>query len=103
MSKRKLLGLTLAALLLTTILLSVSLIERALAQSGGSYDLSWWTVGSGGDTVSGGGYTLMGTAGQPDAGTPLTGGGYTLTGGFWPSEVSGGGQGVYLPIILKSY
>ena len=44
------------------------------------YDLSWWTVDGGGTTLSTGeGYTLGGTAGQPDAGV-LTGEGYTLAG-----------------------
>ena len=44
------------------------LASVALAQSGGSYDLSWWTVDGGGATFNtGGGYSLGGTAGQPDA------------------------------------
>jgi len=67
-----------------------------------TYDLSWWSVDSGGATFStGGAYELGGTIGQPDAGT-LTGGGYTLGGGFW-----GGGvvvaveYKVYLPLVLR--
>jgi LPXTG-site transpeptidase (sortase) family protein len=53
-----------------------------LAQSGG-YDISWWTVDSGGETFSTGGtYRLGGTIGQPDAGEH-SGGDYTLYGGFW--------------------
>ena len=52
------------------------------AQAGG-FDLSWFTVDGGGAMSSaGGGYTLDGTAGQPDAGT-TSGGGYTVDGGFW--------------------
>ena len=48
-------------------LLQVS--SLALAQSGGGYDLSWSTVDGGGGTFSeGGGYSLGGTVGQPDAG-----------------------------------
>ncbi|MFQ5593551.1 MAG: hypothetical protein ACE5HA_05330 [Anaerolineae bacterium] len=47
------------------------------------YDLTWWTVDGGGATVNGGGYTLMGTNGQPESGPVLTGGGYSLVGGFW--------------------
>jgi len=54
----------------------------ALAQSDGSFDLSWNTVDGGGGTSSGGSYELSGTIGQPDAGT-LSGGSYTLLGGFW--------------------
>lgn len=75
-----------------------------LAQSGGSYDLSWATVDGGGGTVStGGAYSLVGTVGQPDAGL-LTGGPYALGGGFW-----GGGAvpvaldyPVFLPLLMRS-
>jgi len=52
------------------------------AQSGGSYELSWFTVDGGGGTSAGDIYTVTGTIGQPDAGY-LTGGAYTVTGGFW--------------------
>ncbi|HEY77478.1 MAG TPA: hypothetical protein G4O00_15080 [Thermoflexia bacterium] len=72
-----------------------------LAQSGGGYDLSWYTVDNGGYTFSSGGdYTLGGTVGQPDAGAAMTGGGYTLVGGFWGGEA--GGYRVYLPLVLKN-
>ena len=74
-------------------------ISTTLAQSGGGtstndlrsslstgYDLSWSTVDGGGYTWSeGGGYTLGGAIGQPDAGAEHNGGGYTLRGGFWHS------------------
>jgi hypothetical protein len=59
-------------------------------------------VDGGGATFStGGGYSLGGTAGQPDAGV-LTGGGYTLGGGFW----KGGAlflpqHRIYLPLVLR--
>ncbi len=56
-----------------------------LAQSGGPYDLTWSTIDGGGATaVTGGVYSLGGTAGQPDAGLS-TGGVYSLQGGFWYS------------------
>lgn len=90
--KQTMIFLTLAAVLL--------LVPVALAQSGGSYDLTWNTVDSGGTTFStGGDYSLGGTIGQPDAGL-LTGGDYTLAGGFW-----GGGAveyKVYLPLVLRN-
>ncbi len=75
------------------------------AQSGGGYDLGWNTMDNGGVTfASGGGYTLGGTAGQPDAAV-WSGGGYTLAGGFWHAGVGGGappgGSRVYLPIVVK--
>jgi hypothetical protein len=49
---------------------------------------------------AGGGYTLGGTAGQPDAGL-LTGGGYTLAGGFWTGSLFG--SRVYLPLVLRNH
>ena len=70
-------GRTLLALAALLLLASV-----ALAQFGDGYDLSWWTVGGGGATFStGGGYSLGGTVGQPDAGV-LIDSDYTLVGGF---------------------
>lgn len=94
----KILRLTFYALF--PIALLTFLAPVVLAQSGGGYDLSWWTVDGGGYTWSeGGGYALGGTIGQPDAGV-LQGSGYTLAGGFW------GGVGVqyrlYLPLVLRS-
>jgi hypothetical protein len=72
----------------------------ALAQPG-AYDLSWWTVDGGGFTFShGGGYTLGGTAGQPDPGL-LTGGGYTLGGGFWGSSAAPVEHRIYLPLVMR--
>ncbi len=78
----------------------------AYAQAGGGYDLTWNTIDGGGatrSTGSGGGYSLGGTAGQPDAAT-WTGGGYTLAGGFWHAALgAGGGASVYLPIIVRNH
>ena len=75
-----------------------------LAQSGAGYDLTWSTVDGGGGTFSvGGGYSLGGTAGQPDAGL-LTGGAYSLAGGFWSGGVPAGGPyRVYLPVALRNH
>jgi len=74
-----------------------------VAQSGGGYDLSWSTVDGGGYTFStGGGFSLGGTAGQPDAGL-LAGGQYSLAGGFWPGAPLVGYYRVYLPLILHNY
>lgn len=53
-----------------------------------TYDLTWNTIDGGGATFSsGGGYTLGGTIGQPDAGE-MAGGGYSLRGGFWPGALT---------------
>ena len=74
----------------------------AYAQTGGVYDLTWWTVDGGGETsISGGEYTLLSTGGQPDAEVPISGGQYTLLSGFWPGE-SSLVSGVFLPVIMKS-
>lgn len=53
------------------------------AQSGGGYELRWFTIDAGGGTSTGGPYSLSGTIGQPDAGALMTGGTYSLVGGFW--------------------
>jgi len=69
--------------LLLVLLLLLAFATGVSAQTGGGYDLTWNTVDGGGYTWSeGGGYSLGGTVGQPDAGV-LSGGEYTLAGGFW--------------------
>jgi hypothetical protein len=80
-------------LLFLTILLFFS--NPAHAQS---FAIPWWTVDGGGGTSTGGGYTLSGTIGQPDAGM-MTGGGYSLIGGFWSFEAQ---HYLFLPLILKN-
>jgi hypothetical protein len=88
-------------LIFTLVLVFVLLVSGA-ALAAGSYDLSWWTVDSGGGTSSGNGYTLNGTLGQPDAGTLASGGGYTLAGGFWHGGVATSTETiVYLPLVTK--
>lgn len=49
---------------------------------GQTYSIDWHTIGGGGGTSTGSGFSLSATVDQFDAGT-LTGGGYTLDGGFW--------------------
>ena len=66
-----------------------------LAQNSG-YDLSWWTVDSGGGSSTGGSFTLQGTIGQPDTG--VLGGAYTLSGGYWTAKSL---RGIYLPIVIR--
>ena len=60
---------------------------RAAAQApdgaDATYSLTWWTVDGGGASFGYSGYTLGGTAGQPDAAVPRSGGVYTLRAGFW--------------------
>jgi hypothetical protein len=73
----------------------------AVALPGAGYDLSWFTIDSGGGTASSGHYTMTGTAGQPEPGAALQGGGYVLTGGFWPGAAAG--CRLYVPMVLKSW
>lgn len=54
----------------------------ASAQTGGSYDLSWFTVDSS-QTITGDTYQLDGSVGQADASTIQSGGQFELSGGFW--------------------
>jgi hypothetical protein len=82
------------------VVLVAAVVPMTLAQTG--YDLSWWTVDGGGATlITGEGYRLSGTAGQPDAGV-LAGGGYALLGGFWRGgKVGGQSYVVYLPLVMR--
>lgn len=70
-----------------------------VAQTGGNFGLTWFTVDSGGGLSQGGAYTVHGTIGQPDAGT-LNGGSYTLAGGFWGGLASRPYE-TYLPIVIR--
>ena len=93
------------ASLLLALLLLLLLAGVALAQvPQQTYTLDWWTVdGSGGMFSTDSGYSLGGTAGQPDPGV-LSGGGYELGGGFWGGGAPTPGQryGIYLPLVLRN-
>jgi len=69
-----------SVLVLGTLALATSL---SLSQS---FRIDWSTIDGGGGTSTGGGYSLSGTIGQPDAGA-MSGGGFTLSGGFWGALV----------------
>jgi hypothetical protein len=88
--------------LLVALVLLLGVAGAALAQTGGGYDLTWWTVDGGGGRLEGGGYVLDSTAGQADAGPALSGGGYGLAGGFWVG-VAGGESMIYLPLLMRSF
>ena len=64
-------------------LAAATLPAFALNATAQSYSIDWHTIDGGGGTSTGGGYSVSGTIGQPDAGGPMTGGNYSLTGGFW--------------------
>jgi hypothetical protein len=90
--------------LIIILLLIVSAVGVAHAQSGGGYNLEWNTTDGGGAMyATGGGYELGGTIGQPDAAT-WQGSGYTLSGGFWhagripvPAKYR-----IFLPLVMRN-
>lgn len=70
----------------TALLGCILLIVPAAGQSGGDYDLSWYTIDGGSGVSAGGDFQLFATIGQPDANTVvMTGGEFQLTGGLWPA------------------
>ena len=74
---------------------------RADEPNSPGYTLDWYTLDGGGRTGGvGTGYTLQGTAGQPDAAV-WQGGRYTLAGGFWPGAASARQYRVYLPLLTR--
>ncbi len=90
--------LALFALLLLLSAALPSLAPNVEAQSGGGYDLTWYTIDSGGaQNLQSGSYTLSGTIGQVDAGSQ-SGGSYALKGGYWVELF---GYRLELPLILK--
>ena len=64
-------------IIITGLLLALPTLH---AQTG--YTNKWSTVDGGGQSSTGGVYTISGTAGQPDAGV-MRRGEYTVNGGFW--------------------
>jgi hypothetical protein len=91
--------LTAFGLVMVVAVLSTAVILAAPQGPSAGFSVPWWTVDSGGGTSQGGGYTVSGTAGQPDAGT-LSGGGYALTGGYWSGALSNEFI-TYLPQITR--
>ncbi len=73
-------------LILPAAILAGALAAPALAQTGGGFDLSWWTVDCGGGVSASGPFSMTMSLGQPDAGQ-MSGGAFTLSGGF----LGGGG------------
>jgi hypothetical protein len=95
MRKRK--SLALLAAFLCSLLLTV------FALASGSYSINWWVVGGGGGPITGGGYAINSTIGQPVVGVAKDTG-YELCSGFWCSEfVAVVEYRIYLPIVLRNY
>lgn len=67
---------------LLSVLLSTALVAGPPA--GDDFVISNSTIDNGGGLSTGGGFTLTGTIGQPDANAQLSSGGnFQLAGGFW--------------------
>lgn len=63
--------------------ISAGLLALTANLSAQSFSIDWHTIDGGGGASAGGGFSVNGTIGQPDAGASLAGGGFALTGGFW--------------------
>jgi hypothetical protein len=93
MKKRKWFFLSLALLL--------ALVPIVLVSANGVFDLSWWSVDGGGDRSGGGAYSLLGVAGQPDAGL-LQGGNFSLAGGYLGGAAAlTPRQNLFLPLVVR--
>lgn len=66
----------------STIIILVIAVSSVLAQSSANFDLSENVIASGGGTSSGPTFTLIGSIGQPLAGTTSSSANFRLTGGF---------------------
>ena len=89
------------SVVIALLLLSLTTMT-VVAQSGGSYDLTWSSIDDGGGDISGGSFALIGAIGQSDAGA-LHGGSYTLSSGFLAGidSTTTMSYDVYLPLILR--
>jgi hypothetical protein len=89
-------------LCITILLLILLVISPTTLAALDAFDLNWWTVDSGGGQSNGGNYSILGVAGQPDAGV-VHGGDFILAGGFL-SGVTAPHPPVYnilLPLVIK--
>ncbi len=62
----------------------ILMLLLSVSTANADYSINWHTIDGGGGTSAGGDYSLVGTIGQPDAGTVMTSDSFNLTGGFWP-------------------
>ena len=92
--------------LIPLLLLILGLTALPAAAQGPDYKINRYTVAGGSVQMTGGGYNLSSTAGQPEAKSAwLTGGPYTLWTGYWQTIAAGGGgepvTTLHLPLISK--
>lgn len=72
---------------LLALIAALTLINRHGFTQEPTFSLPWFTFDGGGGRSSGSGLEVVGTAGQPDAGT-MSGGEFSLSGGFWHEPVA---------------
>lgn len=83
--------------LAVVLICSLALAGGALAANGFAIPRS--IIGGGGQQVTGSGYVLNSTIGDPIVNNPSVGDTYGLSSGFWwPPRFE-----VYLPLVLKNY
>lgn len=71
-----------------SVAIALFLLVNVLAQSGGPYEIKKSVVANGGIASDGGTFSVMGTSGQPAAGTYSGNGRFAMRSGYWPSAVS---------------
>ena len=70
-----------------------------LAQSSADFNLEWHVIGNSGGASGSASYEVRGTIGQSLVSPVVSNSaGYAMSSGYW---FSGGGQNVYLPLIVK--
>ena len=67
---------------LALVAITIAVVSPAAAQDAGELTLDWFIMDSGGDTSTGGDFSLVSSIGRPDAGT-MSGGDCTISGGSW--------------------
>lgn len=68
------------------VLLVFLIAISAIAQTGGGFNLEQNVIGNGGWRSDGGGFTVLGTMGQSNAGSTAAGGEFHLIDGLWAIE-----------------
>ncbi len=86
--------------LLAAILVLVLFAGAFAVRAEGSFSVVRWSSDGGGGSSTGGQYTLVGTIGQPDAGTfASSGGDFQVLGGFWAGK--SGEYRSFLPLVAR--
>lgn len=84
-------------------LLTAAGLLAGVADAGADYTLRWGAVAGGGAiSITGGAYTVSGTAGLP-ALPSSAGGAYSMTGGFWAAPWAGTVTGAPAPALPTAF